>query len=132
MATPDDVQWFGWELHLESGNSDKFYRFLVTLHPDPAAVGLHGKRGDSGQIGLLKIGTDANRVISEVIDRTRDKEGKGYWLTRGFTPFTAPAALSDPGSLRGNAHTLAAHFGRAAVAQGTEEDNPAAIPTRPI
>lgn len=35
MPTPDDVQWFGWELHYEGGNSDKFYRFMVTFAPTP-------------------------------------------------------------------------------------------------
>ncbi|MGW1002079.1 hypothetical protein ACWDBD_19620 [Streptomyces sp. NPDC001118] len=129
---PDDVQWFGWELHYEGGNSDKFYRFMVTFLPTPAAVGLHGGRGSSGAIGLIETGADAQAVIRKVIDRTRDKENKGYTLTRGFTTFTAPASLSDPASLRENAPTLASRFGLAAVEQGTEEGDPASIPTRPL
>jgi hypothetical protein len=128
----DDVQWFGWELHYEGGSSDKFYRFMVTFVPTPAAVGLHGGRGDSGQIGLIETGSDAQAIIRKVIDRTRDKENKGYTLTRGFTTFTAPASLSDPASLRENAHTLASRFGLAAVEQGTEDGDPASIPTRSL
>lgn len=73
---------------------------------------------------------DAQAVISKVYDRTRNKENKGYTLTRGFTAFTAPASLSDPASLRTNASALAVHFGRAAVEQGTEEGDPASIPNR--
>lgn len=128
----DDVQWFGWELHYESGGSDKFYRFLVTFVPTPAAVGLHGGRGSSGSIGLIETGPDAQAVIRKVIDRTRNKENKGYTLTRDFTTFTAPASLSDPASLRENAYSLASHFGLAAVDQGTEIGDPASIPTRPL
>ena len=126
----DDVQWFGWELHYKSGNSDKFYRFMITLVPAPAAVGLHGGRGSNGTIGMIETGPDARAIIRKAIDKTRDKENKGYTLTRGFTTFTAPASQSDPASLRNNANTLAGHFGLAAAAQGTEEGNPASIPTR--
>ncbi|MFF9786293.1 hypothetical protein [Streptomyces nigrescens] len=136
MPTPDnsdDVQWFGWEIHCEEAHSDKFYRFMVTLQPTPAAIGLHGRRGSSGNIGLLETGGDAQDVIRKVIDRTRNKENRRYnTLTRGFTTFTAPASLSDPASLRENAHILASHFGLAAVAQGTEEGECASIPTRPL
>ncbi|MFB8401164.1 hypothetical protein [Streptomyces sp. NPDC055912] len=127
MPAPDNVQWFGWELHCFDGNSDKFYRLLVTLTPSPAVIGIHGASGKNGSIGLLTADDDPKTVIRAAISKTRDKQ-KRYSLSRRFTSFEVPTALSEPGVLRANAHTISAYFGQAAARQSTEEPTASRIP----
>lgn len=127
MPAPDKVRWFGWELHCFTSNSDKFYRFLVTLTPCPAVLGIHGASGKNGSIGLLTTDDDPKTVIRDAVKKTREKQ-KRYSLSRRFTSFEVPAALSEPGALKANAHTIAAYFGQAAALQGTEEPTASRIP----
>ncbi|WP_328973358.1 WGR domain-containing protein [Streptomyces sp. NBC_00239] len=128
MASSDSVVSFGWELHFEDGRSDKFYRFIVVTGDEAIVLGLHGKRGDKGQIGLVHTQITAAEALRHAVQRSRDKEKKGYAQSRDFTLFDLPTDLSDPASASGNAHRIAQHFGKHAREAGTELDLASHIP----
>ncbi|MCX4826761.1 WGR domain-containing protein [Streptomyces sp. NBC_01142] len=129
MTSSDDVPGFGWELHDDSGSSDKFYRLIVVTGPEPLALGLHGSRGQSGQIGLLRTGITAKEALNEVVKKSREKERKGYEASREFTVFHVPASIAGPNSAKDNAREIARYFGKYASQAGTELPNASYIPT---
>ncbi|MEW1760576.1 WGR domain-containing protein [Streptomyces cyaneofuscatus] len=128
MTSSGSVVSFGWELHLEDGHSDKFYRFVVVTGDEAIVLGLHGKRGDKGQIGLLNTRITAAEALRGAVQRSREKEKKGYEQSRGFTVFDLPADLADPVSARSNVHEIAQHFGKHARETGTELGHASRIP----
>ncbi|KFG71349.1 WGR domain-containing protein [Streptomyces mutabilis] len=128
MTSSDDVLGFGWELHDDSGGSDKFYRLMVVTGPEPLAIGLHGSRGQDGQIGLLRAGITAEEALKEVVKKSRDKERKGYEASREFTVFYVPTSLTGADTARYNARAIARHFGKYAAQTGTELPKASRIP----
>ncbi|GGU40681.1 hypothetical protein [Streptomyces violascens] len=128
MATSGSVVSFGWELHLEDGHSDKFYRFIVVTGDEAIVLGIHGSRSGKGQIGLVHTQITAAEALSAAVKRSREKESKGYEPSRDFTVFGLPADLTDAASARSNAHRIAQHFGKHARETGTELGRASHIP----
>ncbi|MEO3976934.1 WGR domain-containing protein [Streptomyces sp. CAU 1734] len=129
MTSSDDVLGFGWELHYEDGNSNKFYRLIVVADGESSiALGLHGARGGTGQIGLRKDGITAVAALAEVVKRTREKEKKGYEPSREFTTFLLPASIARTRDGGKDAHEIARHFGRSARQKGSDLPNASVIP----
>ncbi|MER0477379.1 hypothetical protein ABR737_03200 [Streptomyces sp. Edi2] len=128
MASSDSVVSFGWELHSEDGNSDKFYRFIVVTGDEAIVLGLHGSRNGKGQVGLIHTQITATEALSRAVQRSRDKEKKGYAPSRDFTVFDLPADLTDPALASSNAHRIAQHFGKHARETGTELGHASHIP----
>ncbi|MFF9436390.1 hypothetical protein ACF1BP_21950 [Streptomyces sp. NPDC014735] len=128
MASSDDVRGFGWELHFESGNSDKFYRFIVVTGDEAIALGLHGSRNGDGQVGLLTTRITGAEALDQVVTRSRAKENKGYEVSRDFTVFDLPVSLTGADDAKANAHQIARYFGKYARESGTELSHASHIP----
>jgi hypothetical protein len=128
LASSDDVLGFGWELHFEGSNSDKFYRFIVITGDEAIALGLHGSRDGDGQVGLLSTRITAAEALAQVVTRSRAKENKGYEASREFTVFDLPAALTGSADAKSNALEIARYFGKYARESGTELANASHIP----
>ncbi|MFI1312472.1 hypothetical protein ACH4TS_20360 [Streptomyces albidoflavus] len=128
MTSSDDVLGFGWELHYDNGGSDKFYRLMVITGPNPMALGLHGGRGQEGQVGLLDTGITAEEALKRVVSRSREKERKGYEASREFTVFYIPSSLTGAADAKDNARAIARHFGQSSAQIGTELANASRIP----
>lgn len=121
MTSDSDVRAYGWEMACTSGNSDKFYRFIVFLDPEPGMVCLYGRRHTAGSANAEGHST-AEETIAAAMKRTREKERHDYdLLTREFTAFTVPAALAALSERHGNAVELSRLFAAAAAEQGHEE-----------
>ncbi|MFJ4702985.1 WGR domain-containing protein [Streptomyces sp. NPDC088768] len=128
MTSSDDILGFGWELHDDSGSSDKFYRLMVITGPKPLALGLHGSRGQEGQVGLLSTAITAEEALKKVVAKSREKERKGYEASREFTVFHIPSSLTGTANAKDNARAIARHFGQYAAQAGTELANASPIP----
>lgn len=127
----ETVQGYGWELHVDVGDRDAFYRFMVFLAPEPAMVTLYGRRGAAGTATVTLV--DSPAKLLTLIDKSEElcaqKERKGYVLSRDFTTFEVPAHLAVRGDFKANAHAIAEAFRDSAKEQGTELANAAAIPS---
>ncbi|MER8118940.1 WGR domain-containing protein [Streptomyces sp. NPDC094031] len=128
MTSSDDVLGFGWELHDDSRGSDKFYRLMVITGLTPLALGLHGSRGQEGQVGLAETCSTAEEALKKVVTKSREKERKGYEASREFTVFYVPSSLTGTASARDNARAIARHFGQYSAQTGTELAKASRIP----
>lgn len=126
--TPDsDVLAYGWEIACIRGNSDKFYRIIVFLDPEPGMVCLYGRRNAAGSANTAGHPT-AEAAIAAATQRTREKEHHDYdRLTRGFTVFTVPARLAARDERHGNAVEISRLFAAAAAEQGHEEPHASSV-----
>jgi predicted DNA-binding WGR domain protein len=111
------VRAYGWELHSNEAGSDKFYRVIVFLAPEPGVIYVYGKRGQTGNPDV-KLTATAQDAINEACNKTREKQRK-YELSRDFTPFDVPADYATPGSRKDNAQRISTLFGRQAERLGT-------------
>jgi predicted DNA-binding WGR domain protein len=109
-TTGDAVTAYGWELHNDSGGSDKYYQFFAVLSPSPVMLTRHGRAGQAGQLGTTVNPADPEKVIREAVSLTRAKEKKGYYLSRDFVEFTIPADLIAPGDFKENIGDVASRF----------------------
>ncbi|MFG2210972.1 hypothetical protein [Streptomyces sp. NPDC048638] len=128
MASNDSVVSFGWELHCQDHGSDKFYRFIVVTGDEAIVLGLHGSRSGKGQVGLIHTQITAAEALKRAVQRSRDKEKKGYEPSRDFTVFRLPSDLAEPAMASNNAHRIAQHFGKHARETGTELGHASHIP----
>ena len=135
MAPTDpQVTAYGWELHNTSGNSDKFYRILVFVHPGEAGVMfLSGGRGQSPGTNQTPpaTGLTPQQAADQAIKMLRSKaNSSGYdMLTRDFTAFQVPVTLAakatrdTPSSMS----SICRLFRDAAFTSGAEYDEAAVI-----
>ncbi|GLF98041.1 hypothetical protein [Streptomyces yaizuensis] len=121
MADSVDTRAYGWEMHSDEGNSDKFYRIIVFLSPDPGVIYFYGGRGSLGVVDVKPTAT-AEAAIAEAVGKTRTKQRK-YELSRDFTVFSVPADYASPSSRKENAHRIALLFGQQSDMDGTSLPN---------
>ena len=125
MTSADTITVFAWELHLEDGSSDKYYRFLVSLAPEPFAVFVSGRRGRTAAQNVPRVQT-AQDVINAAYKMTAAKERKGYQISRDFTAFSFPVAELT-GDFKADSSPLGHRFAAAADEQGTALANAASV-----
>ncbi|OEV09253.1 WGR domain-containing protein [Streptomyces nanshensis] len=127
-ATTAAIPAAGWELHCDSGTSDKFYRFIVIFGSNPGVIFIYGRRGDRGQVRVHPHDS-AKTAIRRAVTMTHEKERKSYFLTCDFTPFSIPATeladMNDTTSV--DAHGIAALFRQQAADLGNERPNVAPL-----
>ncbi|MGW1290765.1 WGR domain-containing protein, partial [Streptomyces sp. NPDC002586] len=115
MTTGDAVNAYGWEMHNDSGTSDKYYQLFVVFSPSPVMLTHHGRSGQAGQLGSSLASAQAEEVIAEAVKVTQSKERKGYYLSRDLVEFTLPAELLTPHDLQQNVREIAKRFSSAAT-----------------
>ena len=79
----------GWEMRCNEGGSDKYYRVVVA---DRVVIVNYGRCGAQGSVKVHRTGSAAS-ARDQALQLTRDKEGKGYWLSRDTTGFRAEGSL---------------------------------------